>query len=596
MASFAAPAGAAAAGAGNGAVAAPGGGSDEDGDGDAFADDLVAHLATRDAEGRFLGHTRRRRRPQDPEFPIIEAIDDETTTVSDAAGGHGSSAPQYQAWLIRGPVRGWNDDGWRLSMLTTVRALATMPLHEVYVRSAVYLIPGPYVDEADFLASVRFVAKAATKANVAWDTTGESSSFRGLVEGQELDDEDVRLILQRAAAAVRAATRRLPAGYVALVGRRPADDDRVFQGALRALLRQRSVRAVADFRRKGAAAMRQRWRLLLRSLGAGTVALMRRILELNPSDAALGPQRRASRVRLSWGSTHMRLLPTRAQLREERRRGFDAEDRVPHFFFTRHGRRRELVRWSYIRGSCTGGIRRYRSSDGREKRLRSHTNAYWQQAGAASGDDGDDMSADEDDGVFFNNDNVETEGCYAPMEKDPEMIKRLVANSHSYLEKDDGTGEERILAVGFGAVTALQRTVDDAVAAGLSAEDVQKSPPAVATFAADGGSVRGKMMTAFCAALAWPHLKNGRTHLVPLAYSLSGEKDVDKLVARAVRDMLQEVMEASFTVPIAAVNLDDNVGADGDPDSVPAAEAQARVTLPLLDEIQVCGTLKMPGV
>lgn len=594
MASVAA--GAAAAGAGNAAAAAPGGGSDEDGDVDALADDLEAHLATRDADGRFLGLTRRRRRPQDPEFPIIEAINDESVPVSDSAGGDGVSAPQYRTWLIRGPVRGWNDDGWRISTLTTARALATMPLHEVYVRSAVHLVPGPYVDETDFLASVRFVAKAATKANVAWDTTGESSSFRGLVEGQELDDGDVRLVLQRAAAAVRAATRRLPAGYVALVGQRPAEDDRVFQGALRALLRQRSVRAVADFRRKGAAAMRLRWQLLLRSLGAGTVALMRRILELNHGDAALGPRRRASRVRLSWGSTQMRLLPTRAQLREELRRAFDAEDRVPHFFFTRHGRRRELVRWSYIRGSSTGGIRRYRSSDGREKRLRSHTNTYWQQAGAANSDDGGDVSADEDGGVFFNNDNVETEGCYAPMEKDPEKIKQLVANSHSYLENEDGTGEERILAFGFGAVAALQRTLDDAVAAGMSAEDVAKSPPAVPTFAADGGSVRGKMITAFCVALAWPHLKNGRTHLVPLAYSLSGEKDVDKRVARAVRDMLQEVMEASFTVPTAAVNVEDNAGAGGDPDSVPVAAAQARATLQLLDEIQVCGTLTMPGV
>lgn len=388
------------------------------------------------------------------------------------AGPRRNTAPQYRTWLIRGPVRGWNDDGWRLSMLTTVRALATMPRHEVYVRSAAHLVPGPYVDEDDFLASVKFVAKAATEANEAWDTTGASSSFRGLTDGQDLDDEDARLILCQAAVAVRAATRRPPAGYVALVERRPADDERVLHGALRALLRQRSVRAVAVFRLKGAAAMRLRWRMLLRSMGAGAVALVRRVLELNHEDASLGPGRRASRVRLSWGSTQVRLLPARAQLREERRRGFDAADRIPHFLFTRQGRRRELVRWSYTRGSGTAGIRRYRSSDGREKRLRSHTNKYWQEAGAASGEDADDVSADEDNGFFFNKDNVETEGCYAPQETDPEKIKQLISNSHSYLENDDGTGEERILAVGFGAVEALQRTIDDAVAADLSADDV----------------------------------------------------------------------------------------------------------------------------
>lgn len=126
----------------------------------------------------------------------------------------------------------------------------------------------------------------------------------------------------------------------------------------------------------------------------------------------------------------------------------------------------------HTRGSGTAGIRRYRSSDGREKRLRSLTNKYWQEAGAASGEDADDVSADEDNGFFFNKDNVETEGCYAPQETDPEKIKQLISNSHSYLENDDGTGEERILAVGFGAVEALQRTIDDAVAADLSADDV----------------------------------------------------------------------------------------------------------------------------
>lgn len=466
------PVGAAAAGVGDGAVAAPGNDADEDADADALADDFQAHLIARDADGRFLSQTRRRRRPKYPDFPIIEAVNDEAAPGADAAGGEGGTAPQYRTWLIRGPVRGWNDDGWRLSMLTTVRALATMPRHEVYVRSAAHLVPGPYVDEDDFLASVKFVAKAATEANEAWDTTGASSSFRGLTDKQDLDDEDARLILCQAAVAVRAATRRPPAGYVALVERRPADDDRVLHGALRALLRQRSVRAVAVFRLKGAAAMRLRWRMLLRSMGAGAVALVRRVLELNHEDASLGPGRRASRVRLSWGSTQVRLLPARAQLREERRRGFDAADRIPHFLFTRQGRRRELVRWSYTRGSGTAGIRRYRSSDGREKRLRSHTNKYWQEAGAASGEDADDVSADEDNGFFFNKDNVETEGCYAPQETDPEKIKQLISNSHSYLENDDGTGEERILAVGFGAVEALQRTIDDAVAADLSADDV----------------------------------------------------------------------------------------------------------------------------
>lgn len=553
----------AAVGAGDGAADAPGGGVDANVDD--LADDLEAHLISRDEAGTFTGQTSRRRRPKEPRFTIIEAIDVESTSGTSTAGDEGGSTPQYRTWLIREPVRGWNEDGWRLSTLTTVRALPAMPCHEVYVRSTVHLVPGTDADEDGFLASVKHVAKAATRANETWDTTGANSSFRGLVDGQELDDADARLVLRQAAGIVRRAAKRVADGYVALVERSPAHKDRGHCASLQALPRQRSVAAVADYRRKGAAAMRFRWRLLLRAIGAGKVALMRRILELNRE--ASGTGRRASRVRLSWGSTQMRLLPTPAQSREERRRGFDDEDRILHFFFARRGRRK-LERRTYVRESCTDGIRRYRCSDGREKRLRSHTNKYWQQAAAAGGDDADDVSADEDDGFYNNNDNKETEGCYAPMEKDPERIKQLIANSHSYLENDDVTGEERLLAVGFGAVQALQRPIDGAVPTSLTAEEVATSTAAVPTFAADGGCIRSKMITAFTVALAWPHLQNGRTHLVPVAYSLSGEKDVEKFVSKAVRDMLQDIMQADFTAPDGAAGVGGNASDSGTSDAV----------------------------
>lgn len=103
------------------------------------------------------------------------------------------------------------------------------------------------------------------------------------------------------------------------------------------------------------------------------------------------------------------------------------------------------------------------------------------------------------------------------------------------------------------------------------------------------------MITAFTVALAWPHLKNGRTHLVPLAYSLSGEKDVDKLVARAVRDMLQDVMGAAFTVPIAAADGTGNAGVGGSSNVVPQDAAQTEAPLKLLEEVQVCGMLTVLG-
>lgn len=589
-----------AAGPDDGAAALPGGGGDADADVDALAEDLQAPLILRDDAGKFLSQLRRRRAPEAPSFRIIEEVDQADESAGPAGngdagpstGGDGGTAPaaQYRTWLIRGPVRGWSDDGWRLSVLTTVRALAALPSHEVYARSMAWLVPGTYTDEADFLASVKFVVRAAVEGGETWDADGADSSFQGLVDGQDLDDDDVREVLRQASNNMRRAARRILEGHVALVGRRPAVSDPVHQAAVRALLRQRSIRAVADYRRKGAAAMRSRWRQLLRGMGAGTVALMRRVLELDHGDSGRSAGRRAHRVRLSWGSTQMRLLPTPAQMREDRRRAFDAEDRVPHHFFTRRGARR-LVRWDYVRGSGSSGVRRYRSTDGEEKRLRAYSNRYWQAAEAADGQDADDVSEDEDDGVYFNNPNAETEGCYAPLEQDPEKLRQLIAHSHSYLENDDSTGEERILAVAFGAVEALQQAIDGGVSSDLGAEDMATSSPAVATFAADGGCVRGKMITAFTIALAWPHLKNGRTHLVPLVYSLSGEKDVDKLVARAVRDTLQEVMLASFTVPVASSGTQEDHDGVGSTGTASSTSPSTRIPLKIFEEIQVCGTL-----
>lgn len=434
-----------------------------------LVDALQPPLELRDEDGQFLGSQRRRRQPEEPKFAIIEQQELSPTQCYEGGpeempqncsaihrcASHGGV--QCRTWLIRGPVRGWSDDGWRLSVLTTVRACATIPPHEVYARSMKLLVPGSYEDVEDAYNSVRYVAAARFRANLPWDTTSPKSSYRGLEEGQELSDDDVALILRQAATIMQGAAHRLQSGHVALVRRQCAIDDHVSRVHLRALLRQRSVRAVMDYRNKGAASMRERWVELLRGVGAGAVARMRQILELQKPDRHAPAGSRSSRIRVSRGFSQMRLLPTAAQLRETRRRAFDAENRVPHFFLTRPDGG-DVVRWNYILGSCSAGIRRYRSTvDEEVKRLRKFNNKYWEEAWAAAAarQEDDDMSDDEDDAMFFGNMNADTEGCYARMETDPTKIQELIANSHSYLENDDGTGELRNLAVGFDPTTSV---------------------------------------------------------------------------------------------------------------------------------------------
>ncbi|KAK1869453.1 hypothetical protein I4F81_011929 [Pyropia yezoensis] len=290
------------------------------------------------------------------------------------------------------------------------------------------------------------------------------------------------------------------------------------------------------------------------------------------------------------GKTQMRLLPSREELREVRRTEFDMASRVKHFFFTRQGA--ELTRWDYVRGSGSAGIRRYKSmheGQMRQKRLRAYTNKYWMAPAQAGDDDDDDDSSVDDNGVYFDNDNAETEGCYAPRERDKKLLAELVANSHSYLEDDDGTGELRILAVGFDSVAALQRAVDLATLPDLSAGVAQFAPLVVLTFAADGGTIAGQCVTAFTAGLAWPHLKYGRNDLTPLAFSLTGESDVDHLLALAVRDMLASILTADISVPGEPTLADSAADMDNADDGrdVEQDNVALRVTLKLSDEVQV---------
>lgn len=331
-------------------------------------DALVDHmqppppLVDRDDEGQFLGDSNRRRTRHPMNVPRGFAIIEERELEAEHCYGNQDDVPaeclaprrctahggfQCRQWLIREPVRGWSDDGWRLSTVTIVRALATIPQHEVYVRSMGYLVPGTYVDAEDAYESVRFVAMAQSQENLSWDTTSPKSSYRGLVAKQDLDDDHIKTILRQAATIMRVAAKRLPNGHVTLLRLMSAIKDPVNKKHLKALLRQRSARAVAHYRLTGATEMKTAWYKLLHNVGAGVVAIIRRVLEIEKSNRPGLTGKRSTRIRLGWGATQMRLLPTPAQLREERRRTFDNEDRIAHFFFTRDGPGK-LVQWDYI--------------------------------------------------------------------------------------------------------------------------------------------------------------------------------------------------------------------------------------------------------
>lgn len=177
----------------------------------------------RDVDGNFFCEIRRRRRPQALAIPIISEVQDDSGSQGCSPQGSSSSTPVGNSTcLIRGPVRGFSDDAWRFSTLTTVSSAAPLPTHKVYVRSMSWVVPGTYVDIEDAHASICAVFEARAPADRPWDESFTTSTFRVVSHQDALSDSDIGVVLRSARDTVRRSNKKIPDGYVALVERCPA--------------------------------------------------------------------------------------------------------------------------------------------------------------------------------------------------------------------------------------------------------------------------------------------------------------------------------------------------------------------------------------
>lgn len=550
--------------------------------------------AERSATGVFTGVLRNRRKMQAPTFPIIEpgllepaSCGELNCVTTPKCAAHGGA--QSQQWRIRGPVLGWSDDAVGLTTNVTVRAAPGMPFAEVYVRAVPHLVPSVYARSTMAYNSLRFVASKRFESAAISGSGSMACSFRGFSVGAKLTDKDAKEILKRASSSVAAAKKKLPRGCVSVTERSDARGDPVLKSAMRAMSRKRSIRAATEYRDKGAALMRGRTAGLTGLLGAGAIGRVRRHLELQDSSV---PGSRATRLRVSWGLSQMRLLPSRKQLQTLRRESIDAPGRVAHYLLT-DSAQGGVLRWDYIIGSGSAGVRRYQTVCGIERRLRAHTNRYWDRR--CSTRDDENVSENEDDGFYFNNPNVELNGCYAPLEKGPVAIEQLIASSQSFLENDDGSGEILVLGVGFDVGGALQNTMMTQAVPGMTADDVRNATRAALTFAVDGGEMRRRSITAYTVSVSTPCLLAERTDLFPILYAFMGEKRVSRALTKWVRDQLAAVHAATFYVPVDGVSPlnGDAVRLEGAVSvTVDVGQGHGSRTAPLLwhPVLHVCGT------
>eukprot|EP00170_Pyropia_yezoensis_P000336 contig_1987_g337 len=303
------------------------------------------------ATGVFTGVLRNRRKMQAPTFPITEpgllepaSCGELNCVTTPKCAAHGGA--QSQQWRIRGPVLGWSDDAVGLTTNVTVRAARGMPFAEVYVRAVPHLVPSVYARSTMAYNSLRFVASKRLESAAISGSGSMACSFRGFSVGAKLTDKDAKEILKRASSTVAAAKGKLPRGCVSVTERSDARGDPVLKSAMRAMSRKRSIRAATDYRDKGAALMRGRTAGLTGLLGAGAIGRVRRHLELQDSSV---PGSRATPLRVSWGLSQMRLLPSRKQLQTLRRESIDAPGRVAHYLLS-DSAQGGVLRWDYIIG------------------------------------------------------------------------------------------------------------------------------------------------------------------------------------------------------------------------------------------------------
>lgn len=129
-----------------------------------------------------------------------------------------------------------------------------------------------------FYDFVRFVAAERAGSAVDAGVDPLQDSFRGCGVSQQLTDKDVKEVLNRATASLLSANRKLHRGHVLVLARHDAPIEVVLKSAVRGVLQQRSIRAAANYRDKGAALMRERTAGLHVSPGAGAICHVRRHL------------------------------------------------------------------------------------------------------------------------------------------------------------------------------------------------------------------------------------------------------------------------------------------------------------------------------
>lgn len=153
----------------------------------------------------------------------------------------------------------------------------------------------------------------------------------------------------------------------------------------------------------------------------------------------------------------------------------------------------------------------------------------------------------------------------------------------TFLENDNGTGREVVVAVEFNAVESLAlafRSGAESPSDDLSGVHVEL------TLAGDGGPVLRTTLTVFTLTVSTSLFPCGASPLIPVLFLLSGEQAIHSAVGDRLREQLHTALAAEYAVPVVCPCEDD---------ALPSKEETMPITavLRLPFFLRLCGDFAM---
>lgn len=118
----------------------------------------------------------------------------------------------------------------------------------------------------------------------------------------------------------------------------------------------------------------------------------------------------------------------------------------------------------------------------------------------------------------------------------------------TYLERDDGSDRELVVAVEFDTVQSLASAIRTGGQA--HSEDLSEMT-VIVTLAGDGGPVRRTTLTVFTLVISASIFPTGMSPLVPVLFLLSGEQAIHSVLGARLRERVQAALNATYAVPLA---------------------------------------------